>query len=36
MPDPGATEVAELRARIAALEARLAELVDRNDVSTPL
>jgi len=36
LPDPGATEVAELRARIAALEARLAELVDRNDVSTPL
>jgi hypothetical protein len=36
LPDPGATEVAELRARIAALEARIAELADRNDVSAPL
>jgi hypothetical protein len=36
LPDPGATDVAELRARIAALEARVAELVDRNDVSTAL
>jgi serine O-acetyltransferase len=33
---PGATEVAELRSRIAALEARVAELVDRNDVSPAL
>jgi serine O-acetyltransferase len=36
LPDPGATDVAELRARIAALEARVAELVDRNDVSPAL
>jgi serine O-acetyltransferase len=36
LPDPGATDVAELRARIAALEARVAELVDRNDVSSAL
>jgi serine O-acetyltransferase len=36
LPDPGASDVAELRARIAALEARVAELVDRNDVSPAL
>ena len=36
MPDPGASEIAELRARIAALEARVAELPDRNDVSPAL
>lgn len=36
MPDPGASDVAELRARIAALEARIAELAERTDVSSPL
>jgi serine O-acetyltransferase len=36
LPDLGATEVAELRARVAALEARVTELVDRNDVSPAL
>ena len=36
MPDPGASDVAELRARLAALEARIAELAERNDVSSPL
>ncbi len=36
LPDPGAGDIAELRARIAALEARVAELVDRNDVSSAL
>jgi serine O-acetyltransferase len=36
MPDPGASDVAELRARIAALEMRIAELAERNDVSSPL
>jgi serine O-acetyltransferase len=36
LPDPAAGDVAELRARIAALEARVAELVDRNDVSSAL
>jgi serine O-acetyltransferase len=36
MPDPGATDVAEMRARIAALEARIAELAERTDVTTPL
>jgi serine O-acetyltransferase len=36
LPDPGAGDIAELRARIAALEARVAELVDRNDVSPAL
>jgi serine O-acetyltransferase len=36
LPDPGASDVAELRARIAALEARIAELAERNDVSSPL
>ncbi len=36
LPDLSAAEVAELRARVAALEARLAELVDRNDVSPAL
>jgi serine O-acetyltransferase len=36
MPDPGASDVAELRARIAALEARIAELAKRTDVSSSL
>jgi serine O-acetyltransferase len=36
LPDPGAGDIAELRARIAALEARVAELADRNDVSSAL
>ena len=36
MPDPGASDIAALRARIAALEARIAELAERTDVSTPL
>jgi serine O-acetyltransferase len=36
LPDPAAGDVAELRARVAALEARVAELVDRNDVSSAL
>ena len=36
MPDPSATDVAELRARVAALEARIAELAERTDVSSPL
>jgi serine O-acetyltransferase len=36
LPDPGASDVAELRARIAALEMRIAELAERNDVSSPL
>jgi serine O-acetyltransferase len=36
LPDPGASDLAELRARIAALEARIAELAERNDVSSPL
>ena len=36
LPDPGASEVAELRARIAALELRIAELAERNDVSSHL
>jgi len=36
LPDPGATDVAELRARLAALEERVAELARRNDVSSPL
>jgi serine O-acetyltransferase len=36
LPDPGASDVAELRARIAALEERVAELSKRNDVSSAL
>jgi len=36
LPDPDAGEIAELRARLAALEARVAELGARNDVSAPL
>ncbi len=35
LPDPEATEIAELRARLAALEARVAELAGRNDIGTP-
>jgi serine O-acetyltransferase len=36
LPDPEATEIAELRARLAALEARVAELAARTDVASPL
>ena len=36
LPDPEAKEIAELRARLAALEARVAELADRKDVSPAL
>jgi serine O-acetyltransferase len=36
LPDPGASDLAEMRARIAALEVRIAELAERNDVSSPL
>jgi serine O-acetyltransferase len=36
MPDPEANEIAELRARLAVLEARVAELAGRNDVPQPL
>jgi serine O-acetyltransferase len=36
LPDPEASEIAELRARIAALEQRVAELAGRNDVSPAL
>jgi serine O-acetyltransferase len=36
MPDPGANDIAELRARIAALEERIAEVAKRTDVSSPL
>jgi serine O-acetyltransferase len=36
LPDPEATEIAELRARLAALEARVAELGARTDVASPL
>jgi serine O-acetyltransferase len=36
MPDPEANEIAELRARLAVLEARVAELAGRNDVAQPL
>jgi serine O-acetyltransferase len=36
LPDPEANEIAELRARLAALEARVAELAGRNDVTSPL
>jgi serine O-acetyltransferase len=36
LPDPEAKEIAELRARLAALEARVAELASRNDVTSPL
>jgi serine O-acetyltransferase len=36
LPDPEAKEIAELRARLAALEARVAELAGRNDVTSPL
>jgi serine O-acetyltransferase len=36
LPDPGASDIAELRSRIAALEALVAELADRNDVSPAL
>jgi len=36
LPDPEANEIAELRARLAALEARVAELAGRNDVTPAL
>jgi serine O-acetyltransferase len=36
LPDPEGNEIAELRARVAALEERLAELAARNDVSPAL
>jgi len=36
LPDPDATEILELRARLAALEARVAELAERHDVSATL
>ena len=36
LPDPEGSEIAELRARIAALEQRVAELAGRNDVSPAL
>jgi serine O-acetyltransferase len=36
LPDPEANEIAELRARLAALEQRVAELAGRNDVSSAL
>jgi serine O-acetyltransferase len=36
LPDPEGNEIAELRARVAALEERIAELAARNDVSPAL
>jgi serine O-acetyltransferase len=36
LPDPEATEIAELRARLAALEARVAELAGRDNVPSTL
>jgi serine O-acetyltransferase len=36
LPDPEGNEIAELRARLAALEQRVAELAGRNDVSPAL
>jgi serine O-acetyltransferase len=36
LPDPEGNEIAELRARLAALEERVAELAGRNDVSPAL
>jgi serine O-acetyltransferase len=36
LPDPEANEIAELRARLAALEARVLELANRSNVSSAL